>query len=69
MHSPERRRTWSGVTDKVDDIDICAIKRKVYELYGGGERVTLDTILAKVRDDLHLDISRTSLRKLLYSLV
>ena len=63
--SPIKSVPRTGVVDRVDNFDVCAVKRAIYSMYETGKRVTLDSLLSKVTDELSLSLSRSSLRKLL----
>ena len=62
--SPVKRSTWQGKVSAVDDFDIAAVKRTIHHMYEQGQRVTLDTLLCRVQEDIGLNLSRSSLRKL-----
>ena len=61
FRTPSKRR----VVDNVDTFTIAAIKSVVYKMYERGEHVTLDTLLCRVTEDVELNVSRSSLRKIL----
>ena len=63
--SPMKSAPRTGVVQKIDDFDVCAIKRAIHSMYEKGERVTLNSILMKVTSELDLTFSRSSLRKIL----
>ena len=66
FRSPVKLVPRPGVVPKLDDFDVCAIKRLIYGMYEKGERVTLDSILIKVTSELNLSFSRSFLRKILH---
>ena len=65
FRSPKKSVSRTGVLNKVDDFDVCAIKRLIYNMYEEDERVTLTSIWQKVKSELSLAVGRTALRKLL----
>ena len=65
LKSPEKNDSRRSKLAKIDDFDICAVKRLVYTMYRSGDLVTLDSVLRRVEEEIELDISRSTLRKLL----
>ena len=63
--TPTKRDTWHGVVDSVDAFTVAAIKRVIHNIHQHGEHVTLDTLLTRAVEEVEVNFSRSSLRKLL----
>ena len=65
FNTPTKRATWHSVVDSIDTFTVAAIKQVLHNMYQRGEHVTLDTLLTRVVENVQVNLSRSSLRKVL----
>lgn len=69
VSSPNKTKIRVKISDKVDEFDKYAIRRKVHQFWHNREMPTLDKILVAVNEEADLpNISRSSLHRLLKSM-
>lgn len=69
LKSPVKKRARLSTVDKLDELDKCAIRRKVHSIYLNNEYPTLDKIITLCEADEDIPVfKRTTLHKILHKL-
>ncbi|RVE40784.1 hypothetical protein evm_014566, partial [Chilo suppressalis] len=69
LKSPVKKRARLSTVDKLDELDKCAIRRKVHSIYLNNEYPTLDKIITLCEADEDIPVfKRTTLHKILHEL-
>ncbi|XP_022175604.1 uncharacterized protein LOC111037372 [Myzus persicae] len=69
VSSPNKRKIRKNITEKIDEFEKYAIKRKIHQFWHNRDMPTLDKVLLAVNEEEHLpNFSRTSLFRLLKSM-